>query len=346
MLRRSFFATGAVVLVVTAAFASPAVAVPAFDFATPVFGLAARGDKLLAADAGAGIVRLGADTGKLVVELPGVTDVAPLKNGRMWALTSAPKDRKLYRVNDRQPRAVANIGKFERTVNPDEGIVESNPFDLAKLPDGEVLVADAAANALLIADREGDVDWVATLPDEVVSTANAKTLVGCPDADPEFAEICELPAEMPAQPVTTSVAVGPDGAYYLTELKGFPAPLGESRVWRIEPGTLHAHCEVDAPDSPCSVVADGFTSIVDINFAPDGTAFVVELDEASWAAVEIVPDKAVGGTVNECNSTTWTCTQNATGLTMPMAVAVNDSGSAFAVVSALVPGDAEVIELS
>ena len=139
-------------------------AVPAYDFATPVFGLAARGDSLLAADAGAGIVRLGADTGKLVVELPGVTDVAPLKDGRMWALTSAPKDRKLYRVADRQPRVVANLGKFERTVNPDEGEIDSNPFDLAKLPHGEVLVADAAANALLIANREGDVDWVATLP--------------------------------------------------------------------------------------------------------------------------------------------------------------------------------------
>ena len=180
----------------------------------------------------------------------------------------------------------------------------------------------------------------------MVSTANAKALVGCPDADPDFADICALPAQIPAQAVTTSVAVGPDGAYYLTELKGFPAPLGESRVWRIEPGTLHAHCDVDVTDSPCSVVADGLTSIVDINFAPDGTAFVVELDEASWAAVEIVPDQTAGGTVNECSSTTWTCTQNATALSMPTAVAVNDSGAAFAVVSALVPGEAEVIELS
>jgi hypothetical protein len=240
---------------------------------------------------------------------------------------------------------VANIGKFERQVNPDEGILDSNPFDLAALGHGEVLVADAAANALLIAHKSGDVDWVATLPDELVSTANAKALVGCPDVPPEAEEICELPDEIPAEAVTTSVAVGPDGAYYLTELKGFPAPLGESRVWRIEPGTRHVHCDAAATDSPCSVVADGFTSIVDINFGPDGTAYVVELDEASWFAVEAAPDAMAGGTVNECDSTTWTCAEHTADLPMAMAVAINEANAVFAVVMALVPGEAEVIEL-
>src|SRR5205809_1011097 len=85
---------------------------------------------------------------------------------------------------------------------------------------GNVLIADAGANALLIANRRGGVNWVATLPDELVSTDNAKTLAGCPDAPPELADICNLPDEIPAQAVSTSVAVGPDGAYYVTELKG------------------------------------------------------------------------------------------------------------------------------
>ncbi len=335
----------AVVLTV-AVLAPSASAVPAYDFATPVFGLAARGDVLLVADAGAGVVRLNADEGKLVVDLPGVTDVAPLSNGRMWAVTSANHNRKLYRIANKTPKVIANLGAFERKVNPDEGAVDSNPFDLANLGGGQVLVADAAANALLIANGDGEVDWVATLPDEVVSTDNAKDLAGCPDPPPDLADICDLPAEIPAQAVTTSVAVGPDGAYYLTELKGFPAPLGQSRIWRIEPDARHVHCDAAAVNSPCSVVADGFTSIVDLSFGPDGTAHVVEIDEASWAAVEIVPAAMVGGTVNACDSTTWSCTEEATDLQIPIAVALNESGVAFVAVSALVPGEAEVIELS
>jgi hypothetical protein len=337
---------GFLVLVLLAGSVLPAAAVPTYEFSTPVFGLAARGSTLFVADYGAGVVRLRADTGRLIVDLPGVTDVAPLKRGRMWALTSGPRDRKLYRVVDKTPRVVANLGAFEKTINPDRGEIDSNPFDLAKLGGGQVLIADAAANALLVANRNGDMDWVATLPEDVVSTANAKSLAGCPDAPPEFADVCDLPAEMPAQAVTTSVAVGPDGAYYLTELKGFPAPLGESRVWRIEPGSRHVHCDAAATDSECSVVADGFTSIVDINFGPDGTAYVVELDEASWAAVELVPEAMAGGTVNECDPTTWACTETATALMMPMATTTDASGALFAVVSALVPGEAQVVELT
>jgi hypothetical protein len=333
------------VLTLLATNVPPASAVPAFDFETPLFGLAAKGGNLFVADAGAGIVRL-TDTGKLIVELPGVTDVVPGRHGRMWATTSEPRNFKLYKIADRKPHVVANLGRFEREVNPDGDIVESNPFDLAKLGGNSVLIADAAANALLVANREGEVDWVATLPEKVVPTSNAKDLAGCPNAPPELEEICVLPPEIPAHAVSTSVAVGPDGAYYVTELIGFPAPLGESRVWRIEAGTRNAHCDEAATDSPCSVVADGFTSIVDINFGPDGTAYVVELDEASWLAVEVGPDAMAGGTVNACDPDTWTCTESATDLTMPIAVAANASGAVFVAVSALIPGEAEVIELA
>jgi len=256
----------------------------------------------------------------------------------MWAIAG----RKLYKVVHGKPHFLAGLGKFERIVNPDEGAIDSNPFDVQALGSKRVLIADAGANALLVANLRGGVDWVATLPDELVPTDNAKTLSGCPSGP---ADICNLPDEIPAQAVATSVAIGPDGAYYVTELKGFPAPLGKSRIWRIEPGTRHVHCDAAAVDSPCTVVADGFTSIVDLTFGPDGTAYVVELDEASWFAVEVVQDAAVGGTVDTCDSTTWTCTEAATALTQPMAVAVNESGP-FVVVSALIPGETAVVPLA
>lgn len=86
-----------------------------------------------------------------------------------------------------------------------------------------------------------------------------------------------------------------------------------------------------------------FTSIVDLTFAPDGTLYVVEIDEASWAGVEF--GGAVGGTVNACNPETWTCTPVATGLSIPIGAAVDRNGDVFVTVDALIPGAARVIKL-
>ena len=105
---------------------------------------------------------------------------------------------------------------------------------------------------------------------------------------------------IPAQPVTPSVAIGPDGYYYIGELKGFPAPTGFSRVWRINPAARHVACSADPAVTPdCTVVADGFTSIIDLAFDRNGTMYVTELDEASWFAVEVT-HTPIGGTVNAC----------------------------------------------
>jgi hypothetical protein len=344
--RRFALATVLTSLLMFAGFVPPASAAPVYEFATPVFGLAAAGGTtLFVADAGSGIVRLRDGAGKLIVDLPGVTDVAPTKSGRMWALTSGGGgNRNLYKVVDGDARMVANVGKFEKTVNPDEGEIDSNPFDLATLSEGRMLIADAAANAILILKKNGKLDWVATLPEELVPTDNAKTLAGCPNPPKEFADVCELPDEVPAQPVTTSVAVGPDGAFYVTELKGFPGPVGRSQIWRIEPGTRHVACDASATDSPCSVVAEGFTSIVDLTFGADGTAYVTEIDEASWLAVEFDQTQMAGGTVNSC-TTAWVCTELATDLTMPIAVAEDTTGQVSVAVAALISGEADVVPL-
>ena len=61
---------------------------------------------------------------------------------------------------------LAGLGKFERIVNPDEGEVDSNPFDVTALGTKRALIADAGANAVLVANRRGGVNWIATLPDE------------------------------------------------------------------------------------------------------------------------------------------------------------------------------------
>jgi len=91
-------------------------------------------------------------------------------------------------------------------------------------------------------------------------------------------------------------------------------------------------------------VASGFTSIVDLAFAPDASLYVVEIDEASWAAVEFgLPSP--GGTVNRCSLARGTCAEVASHLRIPIAVAVARDGAAYAAVKALIPGAAEVIAL-
>jgi hypothetical protein len=340
--RRGFLrlASGTVVL---GLLCMPATAAAQPTFASPVFGLATAPDgSLLVADAGAGIVELRDGATRLIASLPGVSDMAPIGRTDMFAVTgggTGPGAAKLYRVVKDKVLMLADLGRFEATINPDGQEINPNPFDVATLSNGRALVADAGGNSLVLFDK-GKLDWVATLPPALVSTSNIKTLFGCPAGPPD---ICGLPEQMPAQAVATSIAIGPDGAYYMGELKGFPAPAGESRVWRIEPGAHHATCGT-SPD--CRVVADGFTSIVDLAFGPDGTLYVVELDEASWFAVEVLQPAMAGGTVNACDLDAGTCATVATDLTMPIAVTVGSSGELFAAVGALIPGGATVISLT
>jgi len=334
----------AVLLVVAAATKTDAVHYP---FTGPVFGLAIAPDgSLLATDAGAGIFEIRRSEFAQVAQLPGVTAVSAIGRGDMFAITSRDfgGEGKLYRVSRGSTREIADLFEFELRVNPDGNPIApppapgpSNPFDVEALSGGQVLVADAAGNSLLIVDQKGEVDWIATLPNEVVSTANAKAIFGCPGSN---APQCNLPAQIPAQAVATSVAIGPDGAYYMGELKGFPAPKGESRIWRVEPGARHAVC---GTSPACRVVADGFTSVVDLEFGSDGTLYVVELDEESWLAMQ--NGKGTGGSLNACNSSTWVCTQVATGKPMLSAVAVGGDGTKFIVTNALIPATVDISAL-
>ncbi len=134
--------------------------------------------------------------------------------------------------------------------------------------------------------------------------------------------------------------MGPDGAWYVGELKGFPAPRRSSRVWRIEPGTRHAECG-SSPD--CSIVVRGLTSIVDLNFGPDGALHAVELDEDTWLAVEL--GQSTMGTVNACDVGNRATARSSTHLPLPTAVA-STRRHTYATVLSLVPGKADVVGIA
>jgi hypothetical protein len=283
----------------------------------PVFGLdIAPNGTILAAVASAGVVSIRDNTTDLLGALLGVNAVASLGSGEAFAVTGGstdpsqilPTSRKLFRVARGRVREVADLWEYEQAINPDQFWntspvpVESNPFDVVSLGGGRVLVADAAANDILVVDANGRVDWVAVL----------------------------TPASTPGpEPVPTSIAVGPDGAYYVGELTGFPATPGLSRVWRIAPGSRHVIC----PSAACTLVRSGFTSIMDLEFGPDGTLYVVEFDEASWLGVEAngFAKTDAGGTVNACNVNTKSCSVVATGLSLPTAITVGKTGARWIV---------------
>ena len=184
------------------------------------------------------------------------------------------------------PVAFADIAAYQAT-DPDPYDLEnfpadSNPFGLAALRDGGVLVADAAGNDLLRVSRSGEISTVARLKPREVETPE-----GLPGAG----------TMTPAEAVATSVTVGDDGNWYIGELRGYPATPGTSEIWKVRAGTTDATCDPEHPWGACKRYADGLTSIVDLGAGPKGI-YAVTLSKLSWLAVESptpIPGAEIGG---------------------------------------------------
>jgi hypothetical protein len=102
--------------------------------ATPVFGLSTAPDgSFLVSDVGSGVLEVRKGGSSPVASLPGATDVAAIGRGVMFAITSEGfgGDGRLYRVSRGGMREIADLLAFEEEENPDGGIIESNPFNVA-----------------------------------------------------------------------------------------------------------------------------------------------------------------------------------------------------------------------
>lgn len=189
---------------------------------------------------------------------------------------------------------------------------QSNPYHVTTTRGGTALVGDAAGNTLLRVGTNGSVEWVAVFTPPVDDAGDFRFLK---TAESDATIDCYV------QPVPTSVAVGPDGAYYVGELTGAPGGPGWSRVWRIDAGAEQVVC----PSHACEMVVDGMTSIIDVAFGPDGWLYLVEYDEASWLAV--VTGAPTGGTVNRCDVIgSGSCEPVAEGLFLPSAIDFDKAG--------------------
>jgi hypothetical protein len=151
-------------------------------------------------------------------------------------------------------RVVADLWKFERDHNPDATVgnplVDSNPVDVWS-DHSSYVVADAGGNTLLRVSPGGRVRLLSLFPN--IPTPN-------PFGGPP----------VPMNAVPTGVVRGPDGAYYMSQLTGFPFPIGGAKVFRVDPRTGAA-----------TTYATGLTNAMDLAFGRDGTLYVLEIDHDS-----------------------------------------------------------------
>jgi hypothetical protein len=141
--------------------------------------------------------------------------------------------------NARHPdhwRLRTDLAGFEAARNPDTGPPDSNPYGILGRH-GRLYVTDAGGNDLLKV-RGRHVSVVAVLPSR--------------------------PQGRSTDSVPTSVARGPDGAFYVGELTGGPFLPNQSRVWKVVPG------QAPVPFGPT------WSWIIDLAWGPDGHLYVLE----------------------------------------------------------------------
>jgi hypothetical protein len=209
-----------------------------------------------------------------------------------WIARFRPDGRVSYPVD---------VSGFEAQANPDQGPVESNPYGLLEGA-GDRVVADAAANTLLRVDPTGQISTLAVIPSR--------------------------PQGRPTDAVPTSLAVGPDGAYYVGELTGGPFAPGVSTIWRVRPG--------QAPVVHCS----GFSFVIDLDFDRRGTLYVLEHASGPLGPFTGTPGQLlrVG---SDCSRTPVR-----TGLAAPMSVAIGPDEDAYVSINGTSPTNGAVVRIA
>ena len=275
---------------------------------------------------GGGLTSLADPTGMFA---GGPTDVAMGADGDLYTIVGLgadPAERDavggpaaglghLYKLaDDGTWTDVADVSAYEGTANPDGAQIDSNPYGIAV--DGDtVLVADAGGNDLLAVAADGTVSTVAVFPVEMVP---APPDAGLPEG-----------SLMPMDAVPTSVKVGPDGAWYVSQLTGYPFPVGGAKIWRLD----DMNGDGDAmDDGEMSVYAEGLTAVVGISFDSNGNLYAVEIAKHGLGAAESAPPddtEAVTGAVIKIAPDGTQTEVASDGLILPGGVTVGDDGSLY-----------------
>ena len=197
----------------------------------------------------------------------GVHGVSVAPDGRVFGVETSgtPKDiggappwarKQAGRLFDftsgRTPVANISLIEWDRNLDKVKGDRNSNPYAVLALADRQIVV-DAGANAVL----------------EVQGS--------------KISLLAVIPKNGKGQAVPTSVALGPDGSYYVGELAE-GAGKGKARVWKIP-----------AAGGTPEVYATGFTNITGVAFGPDGSLFVTQFatkfpSNLKGSVVRVAPD--------------------------------------------------------
>jgi sugar lactone lactonase YvrE len=242
-------------------------------------------------------VTYGAD-GTLYAVTGGGDDPYSTQSFALWS-SSAPNNstNQLRTINP-----YAHFGQYEWAQNPDGAQLDSDPYSVVVDADGNAYVNDAAANDTLKVAPDGTITTYAVYPP------------------------VEVPAELGLPfPVTdavpTGLAVGPDGALYVSLLTGFPFSEGASMVYRLE--------DLDGDGNAMgagemTVYADGLTTSTALAFDADGNLLATEfrgpLTDPTGQAI------ATGDVVEWVNGAWQTV---ADGLVTPTGLTVGPDGTIY-----------------
>jgi hypothetical protein len=224
-----------------------------------------------------------------------------------------------------QWRFVADISAYEVEHNPDGRLREdgtpfhdSNPYGLLALP-GRHLVTDAGGNTLLSVDDEGNVSLLAVFHSRGTTPPRPSFAPPRPPPLPPFDEFTDA--------VPTSVVVGPDDAYYVSELTGVPFVDSTANIYRVPRGSApHTFLINEA----CLA---GFKMILDMDFDDEGNLYVLQhatglvQQPGGGVLIKVTPDKSQADICDQYR--VGTRTDVVTGLRMPTSVAVGPDGALY-----------------
>ena len=204
---------------------------------------------------------------------------------------------------------LSDFGAYEQNNNPDGQDVVTNLYDLL-IEDNTAYVIDAGANTLLSQRAFGGEPTL-----ETVFPSRSAT-------DPFTGE------SVVQQSVPTAITVGSDGAFYVSELTGYPLQAGAAQIYRL-----------NAQGQP-EVYAGGFTNVVDLAFDKSGGLYVLEYD-----ADRILSGSDAGALiyVSPNGQTRTTITDD---LIAPTGLAIGSDGDIYISNNGFIAGQGEVLRIS
>lgn len=208
-----------------------------------------------------------------------------------------------------------DLAAYEAAHDPDGAGADSNPVATAPWR-GRTAMVDAGANTVLTVKGE-EIRSATVIPG---GTAEAPPFLNLPPG-----------TELPFQGVPTGAAEGPDGALYVSQLTGFPFPVGGSAVYRIPRGG-------GAPQ----VWATGLTNVTDLTWYR-GRLYAVQLSDTGLLSVP-EGEPATGSLVQVPKGSTAPVVLTS-GLSAPYGVAVR-RGAAYVTTCAVCAGSGEVVRVS